>query len=133
MVGSGQERRGKAAGGVKNKRSQSMDDKNINSGGAEKNYKTEETRDGRRLKNKLNSKAEVLFFEKLAGESKASQDHVRWLTTSEAAQYLRISISSIKTMIYRGQVRVHKLGRRNRFLREELERLITLSVYKSEV
>ena len=56
----------------------------------------------------------------------ASPASPKWLTTQEAAEYLRVSISSIKTMIYRGQVRVHKLGRRNRFLIEELERLITL-------
>lgn len=49
----------------------------------------------------------------------------KWLTTREAANYLRLSISSIKTMIYRGQIRVHKLGKRNRFLKEELDRLIT--------
>lgn len=58
-------------------------------------------------------------------ENTPSLENVRWLTTSEAAQYLRVSISSLKMMVYRGQVRVRKLGRRNRFLREELERLIT--------
>lgn len=71
------------------------------------------------------------FFDKgIASVTAESLEPVRWLTTSEAARYLRVSISSIKTMIYRGQVRVHKLGRRNRFLREELERLITLPLAK---
>ena len=71
------------------------------------------------------------FFDKgIASATAESLEPVRWLTTSEAARYLRVSISSIKTMIYRGQVRVHKLGRRNRFLREELERLITLPLAK---
>ncbi len=63
-------------------------------------------------------------------ESNALLETVRWLTSSEAAQYLRVSMSSLKTMIYRGQVRVRKLGNRNRFLREELERLIILPVYR---
>ncbi len=67
----------------------------------------------------------LLFENRIAREQRVSFNEVRWLTTDEAAQYLRVSTSSIKTMIYRGQVRVHKLGRRNRFLREELERLIT--------
>ena len=67
-----------------------------------------------------------IFENSKAREQNHPLEMVRWLTTSEAAQYLRVSISSIKTMIYRGQVRVHKLGRRNRFLRDELERLITL-------
>ncbi|MGE0616730.1 MAG: helix-turn-helix domain-containing protein [Bacteriovoracia bacterium] len=57
-------------------------------------------------------------------------ESVRWLTTSEAAQYLRVSGSAIKNMVYRGQVRVHKLGRRNRYLREELDRLITNPISK---
>lgn len=65
-------------------------------------------------------------------EKVSSLDQVRWLTSSEAAQYLRISVSSLKMMVYRGQVRVRKLGRRNRFLREELERLFTISSNKKE-
>lgn len=77
-----------------------------------------------------NSNSQKFFENKIARESKFSLVDVRWLTTSEAAQYLRVSISSLKTMIYRGQVRAHKLGRRNRFLRDELERLITLPISK---
>lgn len=70
---------------------------------------------------------ESIFDKKIADATAASPEPVRWLTTSEAAQYLRVSISSLKTMTFRGQVRVYKLGRRNRFLREELERLFVLS------
>lgn len=55
---------------------------------------------------------------------------IKWLTTSEAAHYLRVSISSLKTMIYRGQVRVHKLGRRNRFRLDDLDRTVTLSSFE---
>lgn len=100
----------------------------------ENSRKTGETESSRNKRNELSSREEVLLFEKkIARESTVSQFNVRWLTTCEAAQYLRVSISSIKTMIYRGQVRVHKLGRRNRFLREELERLITLPSTTSEV
>jgi excisionase family DNA binding protein len=58
-------------------------------------------------------------------EKTPSLENVRWLTSGEAAQYLRVSVSSLKMMVYRGQVRVRKLGRRNRFLRDELDRLIT--------
>lgn len=53
-----------------------------------------------------------------------SLEKAKWLTTKEAAQYLRVSVSSLKMMIYRGQVKVRKLGRRNRFLVSELDRLI---------
>jgi excisionase family DNA binding protein len=76
--------------------------------------------------------SKVLFFEN-SGSCKERQDEknpplesVRWLTSKEAAQYLRVSVSSLKMMVYRGQIRVRKLGRRNRFLREELDRLFTL-------
>jgi excisionase family DNA binding protein len=81
---------------------------------------------------------EVLFFEN-SGSCKNKQDEknpplesVRWLTSKEAAQYLRVSVSSLKMMVYRGQVRVRKLGRRNRFLREELDRLFTSPNLKKE-
>jgi excisionase family DNA binding protein len=67
---------------------------------------------------------------KIASATAESLGPIKWLTTNEAARYLRVSISSIKTMIYRGQVRVYKLGRRNRFLMNELERLITLPLAK---
>jgi excisionase family DNA binding protein len=78
----------------------------------------------------INSELEIhKFFEnKIAYEPRISLENVRWLTTSEAAQYLRVSISSLKTMVCRGQVRRHKLGRRNRFLRDELERMIILPI-----
>ena len=71
-----------------------------------------------------------IFDIRIAREPDTSLENVRWLTTSEAARYLRVSISSIKMMIYRGQIRVHKLGKRNRFLADELDRLITPSSYK---
>ncbi len=64
-------------------------------------------------------------FGKKKDEKTPSLENVRWLTSGEAAQYLRVSVSSLKMMVYRGTVRVRKLGRRNRFLREELDRLIT--------
>jgi excisionase family DNA binding protein len=73
---------------------------------------------------------EQVFENKIASATAESLGPIKWLTTSEAARYLRVSISSIKTMIYRGQVRVYKLGRRNRFLMNELERLITLPLAK---
>lgn len=64
-------------------------------------------------------------------EDKISQQtSLKWLTSKEAAQYLRISISSLKMMIYRGQVRVRKLGRRNRFLKDELDSLFIFSELK---
>jgi excisionase family DNA binding protein len=62
----------------------------------------------------------------------SSLEKAKWLTTSEAALYLRVSVSSIKMMVYRGTIRVRKLGRRNRFLREELDRAIQFPSNKKE-
>ena len=47
-----------------------------------------------------------------------------WLTTSEAAGYLKISKGSLLNMVWRKQVRPHKLGRRNRYLKSDLSELI---------
>ena len=103
----------------------------------EKTGKKQETKSGIESKNRLElesiasqksvEKCGKKFFEnREAHQIAVSSESVRWLTSIEAAQFLRVSLSGLKTMIYRGQVRAHKLGRRNRFLREELERLITL-------
>jgi excisionase family DNA binding protein len=85
--------------------------------------------DGKGEGSRVNFKVDSLFFEnRIAREQIASVVSPQWLTTNEAAQYLRVSANAIKTMVYRGKIRVHKLGRRNRFLRDELERLIVFPV-----
>ena len=47
-----------------------------------------------------------------------------WLTTSEAAEFLKISKGSLLNMVWRKQIRPHKLGRRNRYLKNDLSELI---------
>ena len=47
-----------------------------------------------------------------------------WLTTCEAAMYLRLTVKALHNMTSNGQVPVHKLGRRNRYLKSELKRLL---------
>jgi excisionase family DNA binding protein len=49
-----------------------------------------------------------------------------WLSTKEAANYLRISENALRISVYRGQVTVHKFGKRNRFKVEELRALLTI-------
>ncbi len=51
-----------------------------------------------------------------------------WLTTKEAAEYLRVSLGSLKNLVYRGFLRPRKLGRLNRFKKEELDRLLDTSL-----
>ena len=56
------------------------------------------------------------FFEKLI-----------WLNSNEAAQYLRVTPAALRVMVYRGILKPYKLGRRSRFKKIELKRLIESS------
>ena len=47
-----------------------------------------------------------------------------WLSTKEAAAYLRLSVGALKNKIYRGEIFPRKFGRLNRFNRKELDRLL---------
>ena len=47
-----------------------------------------------------------------------------WLTTEEAAQYLRVSEATLRNMASNGRIPYYKLGRSNRYLRSELKRLL---------
>lgn len=48
-----------------------------------------------------------------------------WLTTIEAAHVLAISPNALRILVYRGQVRVYKFGRRLRFRLVDLQALFT--------
>ncbi len=73
----------------------------------------------RRQENDVRCEAEKnLFF-----ENRVAQE---WLTTESAAQYLGVSENALRIMIHRGQIRVHKLGRRLRFRADDLRALFTL-------
>jgi len=47
-----------------------------------------------------------------------------WLTTEEAAAYLRLTTGSLRNMVCVGQISCYKLGRRNRFSKGELRNLL---------
>jgi excisionase family DNA binding protein len=49
---------------------------------------------------------------------------IEWLTTEEAANFLRISVKALRNMASNGQVPFYKLGRRNRYRKDELEALL---------
>ena len=55
-------------------------------------------------------------------------DNLKWLTTKEAATYLRVSLGSLKNLVYRGYLKPSKLGRLNRFKKDELDRLLENSI-----
>ena len=53
-----------------------------------------------------------------------------WLTSDEASEYLRVSNGALRLMVYRGLIIPYKLGRRSRFKREELDKLLESSIKK---
>lgn len=78
----------------------------------------------------LGQNTKNLLFENRIAIEPVSLESLKWMRTSEAAQYLRTSIGSIKNMVYRGQLISRKVGRRNLFLREDLDRAVKISFRK---
>jgi hypothetical protein len=50
-----------------------------------------------------------------------------WMSSKEAANYLRKSAGAIRVMVFRGQIRVRKYKRRLYFKRRELDQLLEAS------
>jgi excisionase family DNA binding protein len=57
------------------------------------------------------------FFENRIGDKE-------WLTSSEAAEYLGITTKTLMNLTSNGHVPYYKLGRRNRYLKNELRMLL---------
>lgn len=55
---------------------------------------------------------------------KSSLTYQEWMTTEEAAEYLRVSVGALRNMTSNGQVPFHKLGDRNRYRFDELRDLL---------
>lgn len=49
-----------------------------------------------------------------------------WLTTKQAAEYLKVSIPTLWNMSSNGHIQYHKLGRRNRYSLVELRKFLLL-------
>jgi excisionase family DNA binding protein len=47
-----------------------------------------------------------------------------WMTTKEAAEYLRIPIKSIQNLTSNGKIPFYKFQRLNRYKRSELEKIL---------
>ena len=54
-------------------------------------------------------------------------NNLKWMTTNEAAAYLRKSTNAIRTAVCRGHIQARKFRRRLYFKRSELDRLIETS------
>lgn len=65
------------------------------------------------------------FAEMAAPLNKDSSLTIReWMTTREAAAYLRVSVATLRNMTSNGEIPYRKLGRRNRYLLVELRQLL---------
>ena len=64
--------------------------------------------------NKVDECSSALLFDKL-----------KWMTSKEAAFYIRVSVGQIRNMVWRGQVKAFRVQNRLRFLRTDLDKLLT--------
>ncbi len=70
------------------------------------------------------------FYSQINGEHPSLIfENLIWLTTEEAAIYLRKSADAIRHLVYRGDLRARKFKRRLYFKRDELDELLDLSVF----
>lgn len=61
----------------------------------------------------------------VAHNAKLFNNQIEWLNSKEAAEYLRISESNLRTKISRGEIPVDgRLGRTLRFRRDSLDKLL---------
>lgn len=52
-------------------------------------------------------------------------DKIKWLTSKEAAFLLRTSVGQIRNLVWRGRLKAYHYGNRLRFLRSDVENLLT--------
>ena len=65
-------------------------------------------------------------------ESKDSNEifnNLIWMTTEDAARYLRKTADAIRHLVYRGDLKARKFKRRLYFRRDELDEMLDLAVY----
>lgn len=74
-------------------------------------------------------KASLESYTKEPDNSGLLFDNLEWLTTAEAAFYLRKSSDAIRQMVHRGQLRARKFHRRLYFKKDELEQALDISFY----
>lgn len=66
----------------------------------------------------------------VSSKSKQFFDNLVWMTSEEAAQYLRKSVGALRTAVCRGQIDARKWRRRLYFRRTDLDRLLDSSIWK---
>ncbi len=89
--------------------------------------KNENTGDGENSEKRimLNGIAGSKDAESVSNQRKLFENQAdHWLTTKEAAEYLRITAKTLLNLTSNGKIRYFKFGRRNRFLLIDLRNLL---------
>lgn len=60
-------------------------------------------------------------------------DNLVWMTSAEAAAYLRKSVGAVRTAVCRGHITCHKWRRRLYFKKHELDQLLERSQTMGEI
>jgi excisionase family DNA binding protein len=93
------------------------------------NCNTKESWDGKVYTNEVISEAEQ--NSRLESKTRSSNqifENLIWLTSNEAAEYLRLpSVGALRVLVCKRRIPFHKLGRSLRFKRAELDRLLEVS------
>lgn len=74
-------------------------------------------------------KARHLEYNSVGANPQFIFENLIWLTTEEAAVYLRKSADAVRHLVYRGDLKARKFKRRLYFRRDELDELLDLSVF----
>ena len=59
-------------------------------------------------------------------DSRLFENSIVWLSTKEAAHYLRTSAQQIRNWVYQGKIKSYKLGRKLLFKRSDLDAALKL-------
>jgi hypothetical protein len=62
--------------------------------------------------------------EDISREKRVFFDNLAWMTSSEAAHYLRMTEGALRTAVYRGQIRARKWRRRLYFRKLDIDLLL---------
>jgi excisionase family DNA binding protein len=57
-------------------------------------------------------------------------DNLVWMTSAEAAHYLRISTNALRVAVCRGQINARRFRRKLYFRKNELDRMLETSRFK---
>ena len=74
---------------------------------------------------KITSAKDSVYIDKITMlQSNNSSLKFIWLDSQEAASYLRISVKTLMNLSSNGELPFYKFGRRNRYLKEELDQIL---------